>query len=280
MNQLPTAKRTAIVAALVEGNSIRATSRLTGVSKTTILKLLEDLGPACSAFHNATVRNIRAQRIQCDEIWQFVGAKQKNASEEQRAQGWGDVWTWTAIDADTKLIVTWFLGQRDPISARWFMHDLTSRLITRVQLTTDGLNAYRTAVEEAFESEIDFAQLVKVYGAPREGTVRYSPARFIEARREVLRGNPDPKHISTSFVERQNLSMRMGMRRYTRLTNAFSKKAENHAHMLALYFLHYNFARVHGTLKQTPAMAAAVADHVWTIEEMIGLLDRTELAAA
>ncbi len=282
MNQLPMFKRVAVVSALVEGNSIRSTSRLTGVSKTTILKLLGDLGPACAAFHNEHVRNLRAQRIQCDEIWQFVGAKQKNATPEQKAQGWGDVWTWTAIDADTKLVASWFIGQRDPISAWWFMRDLCSRLITRVQLTTDGLNAYLTAVEEAFESEIDYAQLVKMYGAgePRERAVRYSPARFLSARREVIRGNPDPRHISTSYVERSNLSMRMGMRRFTRLTNAFSKKVENHAHAVALYFMHYNFVRIHGTLKTTPAMAAGLAERPWTVEEMIGLLDRTIAKAA
>ncbi len=209
MNQLPISKRVAIVAALVEGNSIRSTARMTAVSKTTILKLLADLGTECAAFHNATVRNIRAQRIQCDEIWQFVGAKQKNATTEQKAVGWGDVWTWTGIDADTKLIVSWFLGARDPISAWWFMRDLCSRLITRVQMTTDGLTHYLTAVEEAFESEIDFAQLVKIYGAPpRDGAVRYSPSRFLSSRREVIRGNPDPRPISTSYVERQNLSAR------------------------------------------------------------------------
>lgn len=283
MNQLPVAKRVAVVAALVEGNSIRSTARMTDVSKPTILKLLADLGTACSAFHNAHVRNLRCQRLQCDEIWQFVGAKQKNATPEQKAQGWGDVWTWTAIDADTKLIASWFIGGRDPVSAWWFMRDLCSRLITRVQLTTDGHAAYLSAVENAFESEIDYAQLVKIYGRPTEAAsraVRYSPSRFIGAQREVIRGNPDPKHISTSFVERQNLSMRMGMRRFTRLTNAFSKKVENHGHAVALYFMHYNFVRIHGTLKVTPAMAAGLADHVWSIEEVIALLDRSSSAVA
>ncbi len=280
MNQLPLSKRVAVVGALVEGCSIRATARLTGVSKPTILKLLEDLGTVCAAYHNEHVRNIRAQRIQCDEIWQFVGAKQKNATPEQKAQGWGDVWTWTAIDADTKLIVSWFLGQRDQICAWWFMRDLCSRLITRVQLTTDGLGAYRHAVEEAFESEIDFAQLVKIYTHSREGAVRYSPARFVSAERDVIRGNPDPRHISTSYVERQNLSMRMGMRRFTRLTNGFSKKAQNHAHAIALYFMHYNFVRIHTTLKTTPAMAAGIADHVWSVEEIVGLLDARVARAA
>lgn len=281
MNQLPLSKRVAVVSALVEGNSLRSTCRMTGVAMNTVLKLLAELGTACAAFHNEIVRNIRSQRIQCDEIWQFVGAKAKNVTDEQRAQGWGDVWTWTALDADTKLIVTWFLGQRDPFSAWWFMRDLCSRLITRVQLTTDGLNAYRTAVERAFAGEIDFAQLVKIYGQPgREGAVRYSPARFIEARQEVVRGNPDPAHISTSFVERQNLTMRMSMRRFTRLTNGFSKKVENHAHAVAIHFMHYNFCRVHQTLRCTPAMEALLSDHVWTIEELIGLLDRRSAVAA
>ena len=281
MNQLPLSKRVAVVAALVEGNSIRSTARMTNVSKPTILKLLADLGTACAAYHNEHVRNLRAQRIQCDEIWQFVGAKAKNVkTAEQQARGWGDVWTWTAIDADTKLIASWFIGSRDPITAWWFMRDLCSRLATRVQLTTDGHRAYLTAVEEAFEGEIDFAMLVKVYGQPREGAVRYSPAQFITAQREVIRGNPDPRHISTSFVERQNLSMRMGMRRFTRLTNGFSKKVENHAHAVALYFMHYNFARIHGTLRVTPAMAAGLTDHAWSTEEMIGLMDARARVAA
>lgn len=273
-------KRVAVVAALVEGNSIRSTARMTGVSKPTILKLLADLGTECAAYHNAHVRNLRSRRIQCDEIWQFVGAKQKNATPDQKAHGWGDVWTWTGIDADTKLIVSWFLGARDAITAWWFMRDLTSRLITRVQLTTDGHAAYLGAVEDAFADLIDYAQLVKIYGAPRDGAVRYSPAQMLSTRQEVIRGNPDPKHISTSYVERQNLSMRMGMRRFTRLTNGFSKKAENHAHAVALYFMHYNFARIHGTLRVTPAMAAGLSDHVWSLSEIVGLLDRQGAVAA
>jgi IS1 family transposase len=280
MNQLPLSKRVAVVSALVEGNSLRSTCRMTSVAMNTVLKLLGELGTACAAFHNATVRNIRAQRIQCDEIWQFIGAKQKNATPEKKAQGWGDTWTWTAIDADTKLMVSWFIGSRDATSAWWFMRDLTSRLITRVQLTSDGLPAYLSAVEEAFESEIDYAQLVKVYGAAREGAVRYSPAQFLTSRSEVIRGNPDPKHISTSYVERQNLTMRMSMRRFTRLTNGFSKKAENHAHAVALHYLHYNFARIHKTLRVTPAMEAGLANHVWSLEEIVGLLDRRSAVAA
>jgi IS1 family transposase len=255
---------------------------MTDVSKPTILKLLADLGTACAQFHNEHVRNLRSRRIQCDEIWQFVGAKAKNVTPEQKAQGWGDVWTWTAIDADTKLVASWSVSARDAFAARWFMLDLTSRLSTRVQLTTDGHHTYLDAIENAFESEIDYAQLVKIYGTPREGAARYSPASFVGSRREVIRGNPDPRHISTSYVERHNLSMRMGMRRFTRLTNAFSKKVENHAHAVALYFVHYNFARIHGTLRVTPAMAAGLADHVWSLEEIIALLDNreTETAAA
>ena len=280
MNKLPLSKRVAVVSALVEGNSLRSTCRMTGVAMNTVLKLLAELGTECAAFHNEHLRNLRVQRIQADECWQFIGAKAKNVTPEQKTQGWGDCWTWTAIDADTKVIVSWFLGSHDATSAWWFMRDLCSRIITRVQLTTDGLTAYLPAVYEAFESEIDYAQLVKVYSAPRDGAVRYSPASLLTTSKEVIRGNPNPRHISTSYVERQNLSMRMGMRRFTRLTNAFSKKVENHAHAVALYFMHYNFARIHGTLKQAPAMAAGLSDHVWSLEEIVGLLDRGNAVAA
>ena len=273
MNRLSTKERAQVVRALVEGNSIRSTVRMTGIAKNTIVKLLVELGAECAAYHNEHVRNIRSKRIQCDEIWQFIGAKAKNVTPEKKAQGWGDCWTWTGLDADSKLMVSWFVGQRDAMSAWWFMRDLCSRIITRVQLTSDGLPAYLPAVEEAFESEVDFAQLVKVYGAPRDGAVRYSPAKMLATRSEVIRGNPDPKHISTSYVERQNLTMRMSMRRFTRLTNGFSKKAENHMAMISLYFMFYNFARVHQTLRVTPAMEAGIADHVWTIDEMITLMD-------
>jgi IS1 family transposase len=285
VNQLPLAKRVAVVAALVEGNSIRSTARMTNVSKPTILKLLADLGTACAAFHNEHVRRVKAQRIQCDEIWQFVGAKAKNCTPEQKAAGWGDVWTFTAIDADTKLVISWFVGSRDPFSARWFMRD-RERIVTHPQLTTDGHAMYPAAIASAFtnkttfENEVDYAQLVKVYGNPRDGEVRYSPGNMIGTMKEVIRGNPDPMHISTSFVERQNLSMRMGMRRFTRLTNAFSKKVENHVYAIALYFMHYNFVRIHGTLRVTPAMASGLSDHVWSIEELIALLDRTGAVAA
>jgi IS1 family transposase len=212
------------------------------------------------------------RRLQCDEIWQFVGAKMKNTSPEKIAQGWGDVWTWTAIDAQTKLIVSYALGQRGAETAHAFMQDIASRISNRIQLTTDGHRVYADAVENAFGSEIDYAMLVKIYGASNDGESRYSPATCIGCRTGVLAGDPDPKHISTSFVERQNLSMRMGMRRFTRLTNGFSKKLENHGHAVALYFMHYNFCRVHKTLRVTPAMEAGLTDHVWTIEELMGLL--------
>lgn len=242
---------------------------MTGVAKHTVLNLLKDMGCACAAYHNAHVRNLRVRRIQCDEIWAFVYAKQKNVTAEQMAEGAGDCWTWTAIDADTKLIVSYMLGDRGASVAHDFIEDLASRIINRIQLTTDGYRLYAEAVEDAFGCEIDYAMLVKIYGASNEGQSRYSPATCIGCRTGVLAGDPDPKHISTSFVERQNLSMRMGMRRFTRLTNGFSKKLENHGHMVALYFMHYNFCRVHNTLRVTPAMEAGLTDHVWEIEELI-----------
>jgi len=243
------------------------------VGKHTVLRLLEDAGCACAAYHDAHVRNVKAQRIQCDEIWSFVYAKQKNITQDQWAAGAGDCWTWTAIDADTKLIVTYVLGERDGNTALVFMEDLASRLTSRIQLTTDGHRVYAEAVEEAFGGEIDYAMLVKLYGAPTDNPEnRYSPATCIGCRTGVLSGKPDPRHISTSYVERHNLSMRMGMRRFTRLTNGFSKKFENHAHQVALYFFHYNFCRMHSSLRVTPAMEAGLTDHVWTLAELCGLL--------
>jgi IS1 family transposase len=272
MNQLNTAKRCQIIAALIEGNSINATCRMLGVGKHTVLRLLEDAGCACAAFHDANVRNLRVGRAQCDEVWSFVYAKQKNVTEEQMEQGAGDCWTWTAIDADSKLIISYMLGDRGALTAQAFMQDVASRISNRIQLTTDGHRVYAEAVENAFGSEIDYAMLVKIYGASNDGEARYSPATCIGCRTGVLSGNPDPKYISTSYVERQNLSMRMGMRRFTRLTNGFSKKFENHAHQVALYFMHYNYCRVHKTLRVTPAMEAGLTDHVWTLEELCGLL--------
>src|SRR5437660_8307248 len=272
MNQRNTAKRTQIIAALIEGNSINATCRMLGVGKHTVLQLLEDAGCACAAYHDAIVGNLRVARVQCDEVWSFIYAKQKNVTLEQMEKGAGDVWTWTAIDADTKLIISYMLGDRGASTAHAFMQDVASRISNRIQLTTDGHRVYAEAVENAFGSEIDYAMLVKLYGASNDGESRYSPATCIGCRTGVLSGTPDPKYISTSYVERQNLSMRMGMRRFTRLTNGFSKKFENHAHQVALYFFHYNFCRVHKTLRVTPAMEAGLTDHVWTLAELCSLL--------
>jgi IS1 family transposase len=278
MNRLATSKREAVIAALVEGVSINATCRMTGVAKHTVLKLLKDLGCAAASYHDTHVRNLRVRRLQCDEIWAFVGAKMKNTSAEKIEQGWGDVWTWTAIDADTKLIVSYTLGQRGAETANAFMQDAASRITNRIQLTTDGHRVYAEAVEGAFGADIDYAMLVKIYGASNDSPEsRYSPATCIGCRTGVLAGNPDPKHISTSFVERQNLSMRMGMRRFTRLTNGFSKTLENHGHAVALYFMHYNFCKIHQTLRVTPAMEAGITDHVWSVEELVALLDAKSL---
>jgi IS1 family transposase len=272
MNQLNTAKRSQIIAALVEGNSINATCRMLGVGKHTVLRLLEDAGCACAAYHDAMVRGIDAKRVQCDEIWAFVLGKDKNLALEQVQAGFGSVWTWTAIDADSKLIISYMLGDRGAGTAHAFMKDVASRISNRIQLMTDGHRVYAEAVENAFGSEIDYAMLVKLYGASNEGESRYSPATCIGCRTGVLSGKPDPKHISTSYVERQNLSMRMGMRRFTRLTNGHSKKVENHGHQVALYFFHYNFCRIHSSLRVTPAMQAGLTDHVWTLEELCALL--------
>jgi IS1 family transposase len=273
MNRLSTAQRVAVVKALVEGCSIRATVRLTGVAKNTITKLLLELGAACSAYQHETLVNLPCRRVQADEIWSFVGAKDKNVPKEKMGQfGIGSVWTWTAICADTKLCVSHLVGTRDAGAAYEFMMDVASRLRNRVQLTTDGHGPYLQAVEAAFGADIDYATLVKVYGPDPLAEKRYSPAQCLGCDVKVIAGDPKPKHISTSYVERQNLTMRMSMRRFTRLTNAFSKKVENHAAAIALYFLYYNFARVHQTLRVTPAMEAGVSDHVWTIEEIVGLL--------
>jgi IS1 family transposase len=272
MNRLADEKRAQVIAALVEGTSINATCRMTGVAKHTVLKLLKDMGCAAAAYHNEYVRNLRVRRIQADEVWSFVYGKDKNLALEQIQAGAGSVWTWTALDADTKLIVSYTLGDRSAATAHAFMQDLASRISNRIQLTTDGYRVYADAVENAFGADIDYAMLVKIYGASNENPEsRYSPATCIGCRTGVLNGDPDPDHISTSFVERQNLSMRMGMRRFTRLTNGFSKKLENHGHMVALYFMHYNFCRVHKTLRVTPAMEAGLTDHVWSLEELLNL---------
>jgi len=243
MNCLSIARRASIVNALVEGVSINATCRMTGVAKHTVLKLLKDLGCACAAFHDSHVRNLRVRRVQCDEIWAFIGAKAKNTTPEKVEQGWGDIWTWTALDADSKLIISYTLGDRSAPTAQAFMQDMASRISTRIQLTTDGYRVYAEATEAAFGADIDYAMLVKLHGASSDSPEsRYSPATCIGCRTGILSGNPNPDHISTSFVERSNLSVRMGMRRFTRLTNGFSKKLENHGHMVALYFMHSIFA--------------------------------------
>lgn len=274
MNKLSTEGRARIIAALVEGNSIRATCRMTGTAKGTVLKLLIDLGKACAKYQDEKLRGLTCKRIQCDEIWSFCYAKEKNLPEELKGKlGFGDIWTWTAIDADTKLIVSHLVGGRSGLYARKFIEDLASRLAHRVQLTTDGHKAYLSAVEHSFGADVDYAMLEKIYAAPpQEGQQRYSPAECCGTRKIKVNGDPDIAHVSTSFVERQNLTMRMSMRRMTRLTNAFSKKVENQAHAVALHFMHYNFCRVHQTLRVTPAMEAGIADHVWTVEEMLTLL--------
>jgi IS1 family transposase len=272
MNRLSISDRTRIVGALVEGNSIRATCRMTGAAKGTVLKLLTELGTACAAYHHEHIRNVQAKRIQCDEIWSFVGAKQKNVTEEKIKQGCGDVWTWTAIDADSKLIVSYLVGQRGAEWAYSFMEDVASRIASRVQITTDGNRAYVDAIEGAFGMNCDYAMLIKLYGSPNNVDTRYSPGECIGIEKKIWNGNPDPRHISTSFVERQNLTMRMSMRRFTRLTNAFSKKVENHEAAIALHFMHYNFCRVHKTLRVTPAMEAGLSDHIWDIEELVRLV--------
>ena len=286
MNRLSTEKRALVIGALVEGNSIRATVRMTGVAKNTVTKLLVDLGEACSDYQDATLRNLPCTTIQCDEIWSFCYSKQKNVPQEHVGSfGYGDVWTWTAICADTKLVPAWLVGERTTEDAWPFMNDLQARLANRVQLTTDGYKCYLEAVDLAFGAEIDYAMLHKIYGAPtgQDNERRYSPAICTGVDAKVIKGSPDSAKISTSYVERQNLTMRMGMRRFTRLTNGFSKKVENLAHAVALHYMHYNFARVHTSLtitnadgtktKRTPAMAAGVADHVWTLREIAALLD-------
>lgn len=278
MNKLSTAERAKVVSVLVEGNSLRATARITGVARMTIEKLLRDLGAACASYHNAHVVGLTSQRVQCDEIWSFIGAKNKNATPEQKAQGWGDCWTWTAIDADSKLMVSWLVGERNQRYANAFMQDVAARLSNRVQLTTDGYATYFVAVDSAFAADdIDYGVIQKVYAAPGAGG-RYSPAKFVSAKRATVTGSPDPKYISTSYVERQNLTMRMHMRRFTRLTNGFSKKIEMHEHSVALHFTYYNFCKIHQTLRVTPAMEAGLSDHVWSLEELVGLM-QSELPA-
>lgn len=274
MNQLDTAKRAQIVSGIVEGCSIRSISRMTGCSKNTIVKLLIELGAACSEYMDRTLVNLKSEHVQCDEIWSFIAAKQKNVTPALRAKNpaAGDCWTWVALDADSKLIVSWMVGKRDWATARDFAVDIRKRLANRVQLTSDGLKFYFHAVHYAFGPEnIDYGVLEKIYGQT-PGEIRYSPAEVVGCKRKKRLGDPDPAHISTSYVERQNLTMRMSMRRFTRLTNGFSKKIENHVATLAIFYMHYNFVRIHQTLRVTPAMAAGVTDRLWAVEDLLSLL--------
>jgi IS1 family transposase len=271
MNKLNTQKRAQILGCLVEGNSIRATARICDVAFNTVLKFVPEIGEACLEYQDKVFRNLKCKRIQCDEIWSFCYAKQKNVPKDKRGQfGYGDVWTWVALDADTKIVPTFFVGNRDAQCAKVFIDDLASRLSSRVQLTTDGHRVYLNAVEDAFGGDIDYAMIVKTYESTQEEN-RYSPAKCTGTEVKRISGFPDPKHISTSYVERQNLTLRMNMRRFTRLTNGFSKKVENHAYHAALHYMYYNFCRIHKTLRVTPAMEAGIADHVWTLEEIVNL---------
>lgn len=272
MNSLDNKKRIQVVAALVEGNSIRATSRMTGVSQNTIFKLLADLGMACAEYQDKAFRNLNCKKVQCDEIWSFIGSKAKNVSPEKEGIfGYGDVWTWVSMDADTKLVPCWLIGPRNAEAANEFMNDLTGRLANKVQLATDGHRPYLEAVENAFGGEIDYAQLVKIYGASqnKQEQIKYSPAECIGCKKVVVTDNARGKDVSTSYIERKNLTMRMSMRRFTHLTNGFSKKVENHAHAIALHYMYYNFVRIHRSLRCTPAMAANVTSKLWSIEDII-----------
>ena len=284
MNRLSTEKRAQLLAALCEGASVSAAARQAQVSKVTALKLVRDIGLLCLDYQRKVLVGLPCKHLQCDEVWSFVGCKERNVPRDEKGRGRGDAWIWAAICADTKLVPCWHVGARDADAAAYFMEDLASRLAHRVQITTDGHRAYLSAIEGAFGwGTVDYAMLVKLYGQPIEGPRRYSPPVITGTRRQRVMGNPDPDLVSTSYIERQNLTMRMNVRRLTRLTNAFSKKIENHGHAIALHYMYYNFVRKHQTLTQraggihkTPAMAAGVADHVWTMEEVVGLLEATE----
>jgi len=274
MNRLSIDERAQIIAALVEGNSIRSVCRMTGFAKRTVTRLVVEVGTACFHYQDRVLRNLTCKRLQCDEIWSFIGCKEKNVTLAKAKKGvCGDAWVWVAIDADTKLVPCWLVGQRDAENATEFIADLENRLAHRVQLTTDGHTVYFNAVIDAFADEVDYSQLVKYYGNEPETQKRYSPAVCNGCKKIIRLGDPDPKHISTSYVERQNLTMRMGMRRFTRLTNGFSKKIENHEAAVALHYMHYNFVRIHQTLRITPAMAAGVSRHVWSFREIVALVD-------
>lgn len=282
MNKLDTKTRALIIRLLVEGNSIRATARIADVSKNTVTKLLEDAGKVCAAYHDENVREVEAQHVQADEIWAFCYAKERNVATAKAAPAEaGDIWTWTAMDRDSKMIISYTVGDRSQATAREFMFDLASRVVGRIQLTTDGHGAYLKAVTDAFSGDVDYAMLVKQYGDPT-GTKgherKYSPAECTGAKKEAIFGKPDMDQVGTSHVERQNLTMRMGMRRFTRLTNAFSKKAENHAYAVALHFMYYNYCRIHKSLRMTPAMAAGVAVRLWDVQDIVALVEAAEPA--
>jgi IS1 family transposase len=273
MNKLSTQKRVQIVSLLVEGMAINAIARATGRSKGAILKLLAQLGQACAEYQYKTFRNLKCKRLELDEIWSFCFAKQKNVPvEKEGVFGYGDVYTWVAIDAESKLVPSWFVGRRDAECAMMFVKDLASRLANRVQITTDGHKPYLSAMEEAFGADVDYAMLIKLYGGSQD-EIRYSPADFVASEKQTIVGNPDRELISTSYVERQNLTMRMSMRRFTRLTNAHSKKIENHIHAIALHYMYYNFVRIHSSLRCSPAMAAEVSKKLWSVEDIVALLD-------
>lgn len=277
MNKLPLEKRVQILSMLVEGSGMRSVSRVADVSINTVAKLLAQAGDACGAFHFETVRNVHAKRVQCDEIWSFCYAKAKNVETAKAAPaGAGNVWTWTALDSDSKMILSWMVGDRSAETANFFMDDLAARLADRVQLTTDGHKVYLDAVAGAFGNNVDYAMLVKLYGEDANAVgpeKKYSPGECIGTRKEPKIGAPDIEHVSTSHVERMNLSMRMGMRRFTRLTNAFSKKIDQHVAALSLYFVFYNFVKTHKAHKLSPAMAAGVADRLWSVEDIVALID-------
>ena len=278
MNKLSVSDRAKILHMLCEGNSVRSITRILNVGKNTVLRLMSDAGKACDAYHDEHIRNLKSKRIQVDEIWSFIYAKQKNVAAAKAApSGAGDAWTWTALDADNKLIVSYFVGGRDGDCAAWFIDNLASRLANRVQLTSDGHKAYLEAVEGAFGGDIDYAMLNKIYGASLESAKgRYSPAECIGISKQRIEGKPDPKHVSTSYVERSNLTQRMHNRRFTRLTNGFSKKFENHAYSIALFAMYYNFVKVHSTLRMSPAMAAGVSKTLWEIGDIVKLVEANE----
>lgn len=274
MNRLPLAKREQIVSLLTEGNSLRSTTSIADVSINTVTKLLVDIGQACQKYHNENVKNFAAKRVQCDEVWSFVYAKDKNLPEAFRGMyGIGSIWTWVAMEADSKFAISWLIGNRDVEYARIFVRDVASRLKDRMQLTTDGLKVYLEAVEESLETDVDYAQLVKIFGKSIEDERRYNPHEYVGVEKNVISGNPTARHISTSRIEHQNLTMRMNMRRFTRLTNGFSKKVENHAHAVALHFMYHNFVRIHKSLRISPAMAAGFTNKLWSVADLINLIE-------